>query len=132
MAKGVKRVLIILGVLIVLGVIIFIAGTAGMDEVKNYRMPEIDMGRIADGNYEGSCTISRWALKVKVTVKDYKIIEVDIVDRMSSNINDGLINQIDRNIIGKASPGLDAVTGASITSKAYLIAIADALQNGMK
>ena len=34
MAKGVKRVLIILGVLIVLGAIIFIAGTAGMDEVR--------------------------------------------------------------------------------------------------
>lgn len=131
MAKRKKMIVIILGIL-VLGVAFFIAATIGMDEVRDFNIPAIDMSQIADGEYEGACDISRWALRVRVTVHDHLISDVSIVDRMKSNMSDNLITAIHQQILGRKSPNFDTVTGASITSKAYLIAIADALYAGMQ
>ena len=71
-------------------------------------------------------------MKVKVTVQDHKIKSVDIVDKMMSNLNQELITTINGNVIDRQPPNFDALTAASITSKAYLIAITDALSKGMK
>ncbi len=132
MPKAVRVFLITLGVIIFLGVILVIVATIGMDDVKNFKIPDIDLSRIDDGEYEGSCTISRWAMKVKVAVQDHKIKNVAIVDKMMSNLNEELIAKINGNVIDRQPPNFDAVSGASITSNAYLIAITDALSKGMK
>lgn len=103
-----------------------------MDDIRAFTMHEIDMSKISDGGYEGSCDIGRWALTVKATVKDHRVINVTIVKKMKSIMSDELITEINQNIIEQRVPKFDTVTGASITSKAYLIAITDALHNGMK
>jgi len=132
MPKAVRIFLITLGVIIFLGVILVIVATIGMDDVKDFKIPDIDLSRIDDGEYEGSCTISRWAMTVMVTVQDHKIKNVAIVDKMMSNLNEELITRINESVVGRQSPNFDAVSGASITSKAYMIAITDALSKGMK
>jgi len=132
MPKAVRIILIILGAIIFLGVVLAILATIGMDDVKNFKIPGIDLSRIEDGEYQGSCTISRWAMKVKVTVQDHKIKSVAIVDKMMSNLNEQMIATINGNVIDRQPPNFDALTAASITSKAYMIAITDALQKAMK
>jgi uncharacterized protein with FMN-binding domain len=134
-AKGLKIFLMVLAsVIVTITVPILIAlpaGTAGMDEVRAYRIPAIDLGRIADGTYEGACDIGRFAVTVNVAVKGHLVTGVEIADKRQSNVNRELAAALNKRVIGKEKPDFDAVTGASITGKAYLIAVADALKKGM-
>lgn len=132
MRKSIKVILIIVVVIIGLAVIMVFTTTIGMQDIQNYEIPEINLIAIADGEYEGACTISRWPIKVKVKVKDHKIVNIDIIeDRIQVRSSD-MDEIIIRNVIGKQSLAIDTVSGASITTKAYLIAITDALDNAKK
>ena len=129
MRKAGKVSLIIIAAIVGLSVIISIFGTTGMDEVGEYKIPDIDMCKIEDGEYEGSSNISRWAVTVKVTVKNHIITDVIITDKKISNITDQLKAEYDQNIIEKEQPVFDTVSGAtSVTGKAYIIAVTDALE----
>ncbi|MBD3320995.1 MAG: FMN-binding protein [Chitinivibrionales bacterium] len=124
-----KKIFIIIGSILLVGLIFYCATTYGMSEVINYVMPDIDMSQIADGRYEGSCDISRWALDVRVTVKGHKIVAVEITDKKMSNITEKFIDELNGYLIDRKFPDFDAVTAASITGKTYLIAVADALHS---
>ncbi len=136
MARGVKVLLIVLGcvfgTILVVGAVGVIAGMPGQDEVRKYALPAIDMSRIPDGAYDGACDIGRFAMAVKVTVKDHRVTAVEIADKRTSNIGPDMASQLNQSVVGREKPSFDAVTGASITSKAYFIAVADALKKGMK
>ncbi|MEJ2665319.1 MAG: FMN-binding protein [Spirochaetia bacterium] len=132
MPKAVKIILITIGAVVLLGVILVPIAMIGMDEVRKYKIPDIDLNRIGDGEYEGACTISRWAMKVRVTVQDHKVRDITITAKMMSNLTGELMNTINGNIIDRQPPVFDAVSGASITGKAYLIAVTDALNRGME
>ncbi len=122
-----KILLGIVAVLLVIGVIGVIAGTRHMKEVRVYQMPQIDMMAIEDGQYEGSCDIGRWTNKVIVTVKDHRITQVMIPGDQFSILPDEFIIELNNKVVGVKEPNFDAVTGATISSKAYMIAITDAL-----
>ncbi|MCF7833122.1 MAG: FMN-binding protein [Candidatus Marinimicrobia bacterium] len=127
MKKGLRVLFIIIAVIIFLGVFAYVGGTQNMDEVKDYVLPDIDMKTIEDGEYEGSCDIGRFAIAVAVTVKDHKIVDVAFVEDKMSNVTDDLFKKMNERFINKDHPSFDAMTGASITSKAYMIAVTDAL-----
>jgi uncharacterized protein with FMN-binding domain len=90
------------------------------------------MKKVADGAYDGACGIGRFSMKVKVTVKDHRAVAVELTDKQMSNIGPDLAAKLDERVVGRDKPDFDAITGASLTSKAYLIAVADALGKGMK
>lgn len=127
MKKGVKAFLWIVLVIIVLGLFIFIGGTQNMKAVRTYNLPEIDMSRIVDGEYEGACDIGRFAMEVSVTIKDHKIVAIDFIDGKNANANKELVKRMNDMFLHKNEPAFDTVTGATITSKAYMIAVTDAL-----
>ncbi len=135
MARGVKVLLIVLGcvfgTILVIGVIGFVAGSAGQDEVRARALPAVDMSRIPDGAYVGSCDIGRFAMAVNVAVKDHRVTAVEIADKRQSNIGPDMADRLNRSVVGREKPSFDAVTGASITGKAYYIAVTDALAKGM-
>ena len=100
-----------------------------MSDVKEYFLPDIDMSTIADGEYEGFCDIGRFAMKITVTVKDQKIVAVAFVDDQRSNITQDLFGKMNAEFLNKGNPSFDAITSATITSKAYMIAVTDALSD---
>lgn len=128
MRKGLKVFLAIVLIVVVIGVIAYIAGTKNMDEIANFEMPLIDLSSIDDGNYQGSCDIGRWALTVNVTIKKHQIVNIIIAEDHLSNVTPELAEIWNNTILFKDKPSFDAVTGASITSKAYMIAVTDALK----
>lgn len=130
MPKPLKIILIILGSIITMGLFVLYSGTRGMDEIRTFSLPATDMNTVADGDHEGSCTIGRWAMKVRVTVMDHRILDVVFVDGKSANMTDDLAAENNRYLIAKQALVTDAVGGASITTRAYMIAIGDALTNG--
>lgn len=127
MKKSMRVFFIILGLLVVFLLIGMIAGTRNMKEVRSYQIPTIDMRSIADGEYEGMCDIGRWALKVVVVVKDHEITQVLIPDDQMPILPDEFILELNNKIVGRKEPDFDAVTGATISSKAYMIAVTNAL-----
>jgi len=127
MKKGLKALLIVLGILIVFIVFSVVAGTRNMGDIKEYVIPNIDMSNVADGDYEGSCDIGRWAITVNVTVKEHKITQVMIPQDQIPILPDEFIVELNAAILNSTDPNFDAVTGATISSKAYMIAVTDAL-----
>jgi uncharacterized protein with FMN-binding domain len=126
-----KKPVIILIVLLVFAVISVGIGLSslnrGMAEIKADVVNPVDIAAIADGAHRGQYCKGRWCYSVEVTVQDTKITGVRTTDRkMDANfkLNKRLIEQV----ILLQKVNVDAVAGATVTSKALLKAIENALQ----
>ena len=128
MAKKRKIILIVAGSLTVLTAATLFFGTRGMDTVRNYTIAKPDMNAIDDGVYKGEFAKTRWGLSVEVTVKGHRINEIRITDRKNSNITKGILDEVNGRLVATDHPDFDALSGATMTSKGYLIAVADALK----
>ena len=128
MSKKRKILLIILGSFLLMAAAVLIFGTRGMDTVRQYTIENIDLNRIDDGVYQGEFAQTRWGVAVSVEVKDHLIKKITITDRKSSNITKDIIEQLNKALLETDEPNFDAVSGATMTSKGYLIAVADALK----
>jgi uncharacterized protein with FMN-binding domain len=101
---------------------------AGIKNIKNMEIKSIDLGNISDGDYKGEFSKSRWSYKVDVKVKDHKIQEIKYSDNsltavFMKKIDDSIIKAI----IEKQTPVIDAVSGATVNTKALSKAVEKAL-----
>lgn len=126
MKKIIKIILGIVGV-IVLGVsiMVFILMN-GMDTAQALELNQINLAQVEDGKYVGTYETTRWTNSVEVTVKDHKITEVIIVKDVMIAL-EGLSDRLFKKVMDKQSIEVDIETGATITSKAYLKAIENAI-----
>ena len=114
-------------------IIVAIAGmfmgclTCGLSEGANVTLYGIDMSNIPDGSYTGVYEFKRWSNTLVVHVNDNRITGIDIVkDVFAARITNSSGETI-RRVIEAQDTRVDAVSGATVTSKAYLKAIEDAL-----
>lgn len=126
MKKGLKVILGIIGVF-VLGVLImsFILMN-GMNTAQALELNQINLAQIDDGKYVGTYETTRWTNSVEVTVKDHKITDVIIVKDVMIAL-EGLSDRLFKKVMDKQSIEVDIETGSTITSKAYLKAIENAI-----
>ena len=122
-----KIILIIVIVILALGGIMFLFATRGLKKVKNLPLEDIDISSISDGEYTGSFTGYRWSNTVRVTVKDGKITDFEVVEEKMDG-GDKVINGVKEKLLEKQDLHIDAVSGASVNTRAYLKAIEDALK----
>lgn len=107
-------------------------GASAANDTEEAARPKIKEDAVAaykDGVYEGNATGNNGAIAVKVTVKDGFIDEVEVTEHhetstIFSSIQKNLIPDI---IYNQSTEGVDAVTGASNSSKAVFEAIDMAL-----
>jgi uncharacterized protein with FMN-binding domain len=98
---------------------------AGIEAVT--AVGEVDLARVPDGTYTGSDFGYRSELEVEVTVKAGRIESVRVV-REREDIALSSLTEIPRRIVEKQRlRGIDAVTGATMTSEAIVNATAKAL-----
>ena len=120
---------IILGVICLLVLIIGGIGfymTRGLNSGKNMVIHSVDASQLKDGVYKGTYNGGRWSNEVNVTLKDKKITQIDIVKNVvfeKTEVSRELINKV----IKKQDTNVDVIGGASVTSKAYLKSIENAL-----
>lgn len=129
MNKFLKTVLIIIILFIV-----FAAGglfylTRGLDAGSSLAVDAVNVSTIEDGTYIGEYNSGRWSNQVKVTVKEHKITKIDIVKDVVFPKPEWTEQLISR-VIEKQNTDVDVVSGATITSKAYLKSIENALKKG--
>ncbi len=54
--------------------------TNGMEDAKAIQINAVDQSNLEDGDYIGSFDLTRWTNEIKLTVKDHKIIALDVVE----------------------------------------------------
>lgn len=97
----------------------------GKTKALDQQISSVDLAKIPDGVYVGTFKDFRWSNKVEVTVDDHKIVcailNKQLID--SAQVMDRLIPAV----IAEQTPDVDAVSGATADSNAYLKAIENAL-----
>jgi len=121
-----KKILIVAGVIIVLLVIGIVAITNGLSAGKNVVLSGIDLSNVAAGSYDGTYKHGRWTNTLAVHVENGRIIKIDIVKNVLASGITNCSDEVFRRVIENQTTQIDAVSGATVTSKAYLKAIEDA------
>ena len=103
---------------------------AGVQAIKCF--DALDISRISDGVYSGSSTAYAGPLYVSVTVKSGRIESVKITKHKERQFYSAFTDTPNQIIAKQSVKGVDAVTGATMTSEAIINATAKALAGGMK
>lgn len=130
MKKFLKRTGIVLLVLIALTGIMVIYATFGLKQTLKLTIQPVDLTKISDGTYTGSYNSYRWSTTVEVTVKDHKITGINPVKIQQGR--EDLVKDLIQRILSEQKPDIDAISGATASSKAFLKAADTALINALE
>lgn len=98
-----------------------------LNKYRNMPIENTKLSGIKDGIYEGEAEVGSYLYKVMVQVENSKIVKIDSVDSRKSpyvTYAEGVFSKI----IEAQNANVDAVSGATTTSKAYMKAVEDALK----
>lgn len=111
-------------VLIIGGTIFYM--TRGLNSGENMIINSINPAQLKDGVYRGNYNGGRWSNEVNITLKNKRIIQIAIAKSVvfeKPEVSRELINKV----IEKQDTDIDIISGATVTSKAYLKSIENAL-----
>ena len=124
-----KALKVIFGIFLVI-VVIAAAGliyiTRGLDAGAKVEVGAVDPSAMSDGTYEGAYSAGRWSNKIAVTIKDGKITDIKLVKDVVFS-QPGMSDKLFGRVIDAQNTTVDAVSGATVTGKAYLKSIENAL-----
>ncbi|UCF31937.1 MAG: FMN-binding protein [bacterium] len=118
---------IVVGGLILAGAAFLTANAISLQRYRTMEIGHIDPASLGDGIYEGEAADSSFTYRVRVTVRDGMILSVKAATNRRSPYAlyaEGVFVKV----INLQSPGVDAITGATTTSKVLLKAVANAMQ----
>ena len=104
-----------------------------IEQIKSMDISYVDPATVPDGEYTGEFPFrQRYLYRVKVTVKSGKIADIEVLENGTENeyAEKGL-GVIPR-ILREQSPKVDAVSGATVTSKALMKCMEKALKKARK
>ena len=127
--KGIFK--IIIAILCIL-LLVFVSGmfylSRGLNEVRNIEVNGIDVSDLNDGIYSGKYNAGRWSNQLNVTVRDHKITKINIEDDVTF-VKSDVSNELFNKVIEAQNTKVDVISQATVTSKAYLMSIENALNN---
>ena len=128
MKKVLKVVLIIIGLFILIGGGFLFYLSRGLDSGSRLVVNEVNLLLLDNGLYRGKYNDGRWSNEVEVEIKNHQIKAIAIIQDMTFP-NPAVSEDLFRRVIEKQRIKVDIVTGATVTSKAYLKSIELALKN---
>lgn len=98
-----------------------------IEKVRSISVSMPDLSNVQDGNYSGEYLIAPVHVKVEVSVRDHRITDIAILqhDNGLGSAAESIINDV----IEKQSLNIDAVSGATVSSKCILKAVENAIEN---
>lgn len=127
-----KSFLKILLSIIIIFIIVIGAGmlylSRGLEKGEELVINEVTPSNIEDGIYNGKYNAGRWTNEVNVIIKDHKITKIELIYDVTFKKQEVTESVISR-VIENQSTNIDVVSGATVTSKAYLKSIENALLN---
>jgi uncharacterized protein with FMN-binding domain len=126
-----KKILFVMANIVVIIAIIF--GLKYLNSIKNYqkavkelKIGSVDLSKISDGEYTGSCNVDFISVKVVVTVKNHKIDNINLAEHKNGKGKSAEV--ITDKVVDSQSLQVDTVSGATNSSKVILKAIENALE----
>jgi uncharacterized protein with FMN-binding domain len=108
--------------------VVLAGGCAFVKKIEQITIDDVDVATVKDGSYSGTVRILPVTAKVRVTVKDGAITDIVLV-RHFHGPDHGAEEILDR-VVKAQSLRVDAVSGATYSSKVVLEAIEAALRKG--
>jgi uncharacterized protein with FMN-binding domain len=99
------------------------------DQVSKMTINQIDHSELDDGKYSGAFEYESRKIRVEVEIKDQSISNINILERDKGSHTTMAAEQIPNKIIRQQNNSIDAISGATTSSKAILKAIENALDN---
>jgi uncharacterized protein with FMN-binding domain len=125
-----KRVFKIILVIVIIFAVIAAGGifylTRGLNEIQEMTLNGINLSNISDGSYYGSYVSGRWTNTLEVHVEGGRISKINVFENVRF-VQDGVSDALFSKVVSAQDTRVDTVSGATITSKAYLKAIENAL-----
>jgi uncharacterized protein with FMN-binding domain len=100
--------------------------TQGLESGAKLKLSGVAPSSIKDGVYEGTYNSGRWSNQVAVTIKSGKITDIKCLKDVTFN-NEKTSAKLFSDVVKAQNSTVDTVSGATVTSKAYLKAIENAL-----
>lgn len=125
-----KVIIKILGSILLIFVLVSAGGifylSRGLNE--DVQLDGINVTYLNDGTYKGIYKAGRWSNELIITVNKQKITDIRIEDDVTF-AKPGVSDELFSKIITYQDTTVDAISGATVTSKAYLKSIENALNN---
>lgn len=119
-------ILATIALIILVTIGIYIKAQSDLKGLTTMEIQDVDLSKIEDGYYEGSYEVFPISVKVNVTVKNHGI--TDIIILKHTNGQGGSAEKITEHIIKSQSLKVDAISGATYSSKVIIKAVENALK----
>ena len=126
MKKFFKAVAVVITALVIIFTGLFLYISHGLDEKSQPELVGVTAQGLTDGAYEGGYDGGRWTNRVKVTVTGEKITDIAIEQNVMFPLNN-VPPELFQRVIDAQTTKVDVVASATVTSKAYLKSIENAL-----
>lgn len=103
---------------------------SNLEELEYLVIEEIDLSTIEDGIYSGEYSALPVSAKVKVTVEEHQIKDIELVEHVNGQGSGADI--IPAIVVEKQTLQIDTISGATYSSKVILKAIENALLSASK
>lgn len=135
MKKKVKIIPIVIAAILVF-IVVFAAvvfgamGRKSKEALDKQVNVKIDMEQVADGTYKGSSDGGMVKAEVEVEVKDYRIVRINLIKHECGKGKPA--ESILDEMMEKNTDEVEAVSGATVSSKTLRNAVNQALQSGLE
>lgn len=126
MKKVFKILVALLIVLFVIALTSVFFISRGLKSGMNLEINDVNLTSLNDGIYNGKYNAGRWSNEMNITIKDHKIIKIEVIKDVSFSLPE-VTQAIISKVLEKQNTNVDIISGSTVTSKAYLKAIENAL-----
>ena len=126
MKKFFKAAAIVITALVIIFTGLFLYVSRGLDDKSQPELAGVTAQGFADGTYEGGYDGGRWTNRVKVTVSGEKMTDITILQNVLFPL-ENVPPELFQRVIAAQTTNVDTVASATVTSKAYLKSIENAL-----
>jgi uncharacterized protein with FMN-binding domain len=105
------------------------------NEAKNLPLNAVDFGKLKDGTYIGEYGggMYKWRVNsARVTVSSGKISDIELLNSSDPGAKNTKQDELYDRVIKEQSLQVDTISGATLTSKAYLQAVENALKQAQE
>jgi uncharacterized protein with FMN-binding domain len=102
-----------------------------VEKTLTMQITDVDLSKVQNGTYMGSHPVGIMDYNVEVTVADNSIKKIGVVKAFSGTEYSRKGRAILDTVLARQTLDVDVITGATVTSKAYLAAVRDALVKGL-
>ncbi|HKL42163.1 MAG TPA: FMN-binding protein [Clostridia bacterium] len=126
MKKILKKITIFISFLFIVAIGLTFYLSRGTDSYKSIHITDVNMNALSDGIYTGHYSEGRWKNTVEVTINNGQIKAIRPIQRVVFEKKE-VSNIVFERVIKEQKISVDTISGATITSKAYLKSIENAL-----